>query len=422
MSNRNAILSKLSPFSNRQDLLSLHQTVPDIIAGIKKCHQLYAGEYDKIYSGFLDNNAYDTGLRIFNFLRRNTFYHQESEQAQTLRSPAAIVATGDKMGLDCKNYAMFAGGILDAINRNTNDYIPFVYRFVSDKPFDKTPNHVFIVMYPDEPIEEQIWIDPIPEVPRYNYHLPYTYATDKKISGMSLYQLSGATNSRMAGGAFGIGEGKLRQEMNQFISQYPTAFLYLFLPTGQPNQGQDHGMNTAPAVPGLPQTVLDKKQKAFTTAWNWGMPTGLDTVTQIWPAIRNAVTSRIGMSPEAYWSKALGVVINTPTIGDAGSMAQIANVILPGSGSVAQLVTGFLSSFVPNLTWTYTPDQFQPLPSDWAGSKWAGLFVTDAQGNLQSSGSGLNINALIPSTTQAGISPLVLFGLGGAVLYFFTKK
>jgi len=91
------------------------------------------------------------------------------------------------------------------------------------------------------------------------------------------------------GGLFKIGEGNLRTQMQQFIDQFGTAFLYLYLPTGD-GWGNEYGFNQSPKLDGIPTNVLNKIQKARTTFWDWGMPTGLHAESDIINAITAAIT------------------------------------------------------------------------------------------------------------------------------------
>lgn len=186
------LLQSLPVYMGAVDVITDDQSVNDIIRGVKFCHKKYANDYDQIAHFFVGDTERQTCLNIFNFIRRSSFYYIEDETKQTLRSPAAILATGQTIGIDCKNYALFIGGILDAINRSGIQYIPFVYRFASDKLFDTTPNHVFIVAFPGS--DSEIWIDPIPQIQYFDQRLTYYYHTDKKFNSMSLEILSGRSS------------------------------------------------------------------------------------------------------------------------------------------------------------------------------------------------------------------------------------
>ncbi len=193
MINTSFILSKLPTYTGTVEVIADDQNVYDIIRGVKSIHKRYASDYDKIAKYFIGETGEDTCRNIFNFLRRSSFYYVEGEDLQTLRSPSAILATGQVHGIDCKNYALFAGGVLDAINRSGLQEIPFCYRFASDKLFDPTPCHVFVVAYPGT--KDEMWIDPIPQVSYFDERLTYYFYTDKNYKAMSLQVISGRQNS-----------------------------------------------------------------------------------------------------------------------------------------------------------------------------------------------------------------------------------
>ena len=180
------LLSKLTPYQGRKSVLVYNQSVGDIITGILETHKLHAQDYDKIAPYFDADNVKDICKKIYDYLKANTHYVIESDEKQTLRSPASILKLGanPNIGLDCKSYSLFTNGILDALRRRGKN-IDFCYRFASYKPFDKIPHHVFSVVNPGTPNE--IWTDNV--INRFNLHKPYNYKIDKKIN--MLYSISG---------------------------------------------------------------------------------------------------------------------------------------------------------------------------------------------------------------------------------------
>lgn len=185
MVNNKDLLLQLSPFSNHQNIIIDDQSVGDIIGAILDTHKQYKNEYDKIYMYFVGTNPKETAKNVFNYLKKNVKYNIEPEDLQTVKSPAAIIATGN-IGSDCKNYALFANGILDAYRRNELQNFDLYYRFASYELTDNTPQHVFAVMVSDG---QEIWIDPV--LSFFNQQKkPYFY-TDKKIKDMALMALSG---------------------------------------------------------------------------------------------------------------------------------------------------------------------------------------------------------------------------------------
>ena len=194
MADRQIILQHLRPFENRQHVLIQNQDVSDIITGLLNNHNLHRSEYDKIYQYFVGDNNYQTGKKIWQFLKKNVRYKVEPESAQMVKSPAAIVAAtinGRINTSDCKNYSLFTGGILDAINRH-GGRIDWCYRFASYKLWDKIPQHVFVVINPNT--NKEIWIDAV--MPTYDNKKAYYYKTDKKVNNMALVALSGVVSGK----------------------------------------------------------------------------------------------------------------------------------------------------------------------------------------------------------------------------------
>lgn len=171
------ILSKLSPFENKRQVIIHNQSVGDIITGILQTHSKYTADYDRIADRFSGRNAEEIARNVFNYLKENTHYKIEKDSAQTLRSPAAIIALGSnpRIGLDCKSYALFIAGILSAYQRRGMN-INWCYRFASYKMLDKLPHHVFVVINPGT--NNEIFVDPV--LPSFNYQKSYTYKIDRK--------------------------------------------------------------------------------------------------------------------------------------------------------------------------------------------------------------------------------------------------
>jgi len=172
--NASVLMGRLAPFQNKNEMLVQDQNTGDIIDAICNAHNRHAQEYSRISSFFNAGTSREVGRKIFNFLKNNVRYVIEPGSKQTVKSPAAILATGYG---DCKHYSLFAGGVLQSLG------IPFAYRFASYRDYDKQPQHVFVVINPGK---NEIWLDPV--VGQYDYKKPYKYATDRK---MALYSISG---------------------------------------------------------------------------------------------------------------------------------------------------------------------------------------------------------------------------------------
>jgi len=169
------LMGLLDPYQGRADKLVEEQTTGDIIEAILKAHREHASDYAKISSFFSGGSKRDVARKIYNFLRKNVKYRIESSNRQTVTSPASLLALGRG---DCKHYSLFTAGILQNLG------IPFAFRFASYKPFDRQPQHVFVVIDPNT--DHEIWIDPV--ISSFDYKKPYTYAIDKK---MAVYKISG---------------------------------------------------------------------------------------------------------------------------------------------------------------------------------------------------------------------------------------
>jgi len=183
--NAGAILSQLPPYEAKIVTLAKNQDTGDIVANMLKYHKLYRADYDKIAGQFLAPTPRKTLRNVFDFLKTNVTYRIEPETRQTLKSPAAIVATGRTTGSDCKNYALFIAGVAESLTRTGKQRIPIAYRFASYKWYDENPQHVFAVAFPDT--EREIWVDPV--LPEFDQRKLYNHSTDKK---MALVGISGA--------------------------------------------------------------------------------------------------------------------------------------------------------------------------------------------------------------------------------------
>jgi len=187
MVSSNTILGKLMPFMNQQSVVVENQGVNDIIGGILDTHKKYQKEYDKIYPYFIGNDLYETSKNIFTFLKKNVPYYIESNDCQYLKSPSSIVSTPS----DCKSYALFSCGVLDAIKRNTGEDFEVIYRFASYDPFDKVPQHVFCVVRGEG---EEFWIDPV--LDKFDEKKQPYFFKDKNINNMALVGLSGVNTQQ----------------------------------------------------------------------------------------------------------------------------------------------------------------------------------------------------------------------------------
>lgn len=187
----NSVLSKLPPLEGKEELLVDNQDVDDIIGAVIESHKMFADHYDQIWDQFYDQDVKKVCKALFNFCKKQVPYNVESDNFQTVKSPAAILSLGSVLGGDCKHYASFIGGILDSIKRNTGDKIDWTYRFASYDWFNHVPEHVFVVVNPGK--KNELWVDPVLDVLDSRTPSP-SYTIDKRPK-MSLVRISGIENN-----------------------------------------------------------------------------------------------------------------------------------------------------------------------------------------------------------------------------------
>jgi len=182
---KNLLLGRLKPFGGNSKMLVRDQQVPDIISAMLSAHKMYAGEYDKISQDFYSGDGVQTAKKLFDFLKKNVKYKIESDQAQRIMSPAAILSLG-QFGADCKTMALFIIGVLDSLKRKGLITNKIYYRFASYKLLDEIPHHVFAVIQDKD--GNEYFIDPV--LSKFNERKTYYHKIDKSPS-MPLYSVSG---------------------------------------------------------------------------------------------------------------------------------------------------------------------------------------------------------------------------------------
>jgi hypothetical protein len=181
MINPNFILSQLSGFSGSRVTIKRNQDVYDIIGAMLEAHKIHAADYDKIAGYFWAGSEEQTARNLFNFLKKNVRYKIETDQEQRVMSPAAILTLKAN---DCKNYALFINGVLDALKRQGKIKGRILYRFASYKLLDEAPHHVFSVLQIGN---DEYWIDPV--LKSFNERKIYFHKIDRE--PMALYSVSG---------------------------------------------------------------------------------------------------------------------------------------------------------------------------------------------------------------------------------------
>jgi len=166
------LLGVLPVFKDKWVTVKKNQRVNDIIEQLLSAHKKYAGYYDEIALYFDADNVEKICEKLYKFCKREILYREESENDQTTAVPQGILSRGEG---DCKHYASFCGGVLDALSRVAGKKIDWCYRFVSYNVLSKSPHHVFVVVFDGD---KEIWIDPVPGA----NDLEPTWQLDKKIN------------------------------------------------------------------------------------------------------------------------------------------------------------------------------------------------------------------------------------------------
>jgi hypothetical protein len=192
----NDLLVALPAFDYIEDVIvEGDQDTKDIIKEVVNAHKAFQWHYDKIVGYFGVKNLLE---ELFNFCKKQLPYEIEEPELQTTRSPAAILVLRNLWGSDCKHYAGWIAGVIDAYNRAGLTNYNWCYRFASYKLLDPTKEHVFVVVKLDNDV--LIWLDPAPIANSdhsfitrdFNDRKIYPfYSTDKYIETMSIARIMG---------------------------------------------------------------------------------------------------------------------------------------------------------------------------------------------------------------------------------------
>lgn len=150
------LLQQLPPVRDEWEVIKQDQDVPDIIKQIVRAHKDNEKYYDRIALYFDGDTVAEICDNIYDFIKENIEYREESQGVQTTAIPQGILTRGYG---DCKHYASFAGGILSALQRLTGKKFSWHYCFASYKLWQPMPYHVFVIV---SAAGKEYWIDPTP--------------------------------------------------------------------------------------------------------------------------------------------------------------------------------------------------------------------------------------------------------------------
>lgn len=186
MVSKEFLLNVLPPMENKKIIIKNNQVTSDIVNEILYSQKLFEKDYNKIYEYFIEDSFEKTCFLLWNFCRKNLHYKIETEDDQTIKSPAAILCSGGD-GVDCKSLSGFIAGVLSAIQRNENKTWNIRYCFASYEIFNSEPEHVFVKASNGK---EDFWIDAVLTKFDARYPAPF-YFFDKKIKNKMLTRISG---------------------------------------------------------------------------------------------------------------------------------------------------------------------------------------------------------------------------------------
>lgn len=148
------------------------QDVSDIISALKVKHKQCGRMYDKIAHYFAGDDLLQICRSLWEFCKDNLQYVEETVDEQYVSSPFTILKRGTS---DCKGYALFIAGVLDALKRQGYD-LKWCFRFVPSRLLSTEIGHVFVVVNPDT---DNIWIDPV--LSRFDAHYPNFVKRDEYV-------------------------------------------------------------------------------------------------------------------------------------------------------------------------------------------------------------------------------------------------
>jgi hypothetical protein len=190
------LLDEMSDMPDEPTVMLVNrQVVKDIIRYMPKKLEDFRPYYDRIYAFFDADTIEDIGEGVFDFLKDQLFYVEEDDNAQWLCSPKELLERGES---DCKGYALFTGGVIDALNRNSGrGEIPWCFRFVPSAILGTSIGHVFVVL---DPGGKEVWVDPV--LGSFNQKPVYLVREDRYVSeGRKVAGLQVTSEGRVVGSA-----------------------------------------------------------------------------------------------------------------------------------------------------------------------------------------------------------------------------
>jgi len=380
--NREYILGKLTQFNGTKRLLVNDQQVPDIMSAMLSAHKIYSNEYDKISEDFYGGNGVQSAEKIFNFLKKNIKYKIESDKNQRIMSPGAIVSLAKN---DCKNYSLFAAGILDSLKRKGLIDDDIYFRFASYRLLDVMPHHVFVVLKDKNGFE--YWIDPV--LNTFNERKMYYHKIDKKVNGMPLYAISGV------GSTIGAAKDKPKEKKKIVlkIALAPARGAFLLLV----------GLNFM----GLATKIKNAFDNRADATQNWWKNLGGNPNELLKKTEQGAAKKRL-----------LGQDVEFPSEGQIGVVAAGTAAATATAAPILIKIAEFLRSI------GIDPKDIAEVGKEILAKKIKGAVESNLEAEYEiEQASNEQVREIVDSAENAGKTNYIPILIGGAlVLYFVTRK
>ena len=108
---RAAARQTLGPPTGNREKISGHQTATQIFQQMSRAEKNSRGQSMRIAKQFKGKSQLNTAKGVYNFLRNGMIYEKEAKNKQTAKEIRRYIADGYG---DCKHYATFAVGVLNA--------------------------------------------------------------------------------------------------------------------------------------------------------------------------------------------------------------------------------------------------------------------------------------------------------------------
>lgn len=164
MLNRSNIYSRIKPSDGKAKHITTFQNAREIVQTLKKAEYNSRKVSKQLAPYFCEPDPKATAAKVWYFLRTQIKYYAEPKTDQTAKEINRFIKDGTG---DCKHFATFAVGVLNACGIKT------WFTFVGQDKNQKKPNHAYATALINN---ELITIDPCRK--RFNSECKYWYKWD----------------------------------------------------------------------------------------------------------------------------------------------------------------------------------------------------------------------------------------------------